>query len=102
MDSRELNILVAEKVLGLKNTFLPYSTDISYAFQVLDFLVQKGWYYDLYTYGGGGILRKIQLTPDEDMLPLAIGVQADGETEAEAICLAAIKTVDYAIKPNSK
>lgn len=72
---------------------LNYSGDIHAAFMVLNELVKQGWYYELSTYGGGGLDRRLDLRPDEDMLPNKKKITVTGKTETEVICLAALASL---------
>jgi len=95
---RELDTLIAEKVMGLDIgddcdhsidsclCFPPYSTDIAAAWQVVDKLISAECGFVV---SGGGSLP---------WLATFRNGQAHAETAPLAICLAALKAVGYEVK----
>lgn len=100
---RDLDILIAKKVLKSNHVYeigrcplctpLPYSSDIKYAFQLLEYLKQQGWHGSVNTHTNGiGCPENHWLCSLEkgDMEPYLEGI---AETPELAIVRCALQTV---------
>lgn len=77
----------------LSNQVPWYSSDISSAWEVVEAIQKKGWYFSIFDYGAGGEDWKVELIPDEDIVGYRENISEEAKTAPMAICLAALKAV---------
>ena len=96
MTNEEINKAIAEKVMKFitkyEGEYYPYSTDIRYAWQVVEKMRKKGWLFEIGCTPLGGWYVDISAydAKGNQILKAIVANQDSGQL---AICLAALKAV---------